>query len=321
MLIEELSRLSGLDEHEIDEESHLYTDIGLDSLMAVELLLFLERTYGATVSEDRVARFQTVGDVLVELKRRGLGETETKISGNGDQGIRSALPLDERPAFDRGVLRSSYSLLRILFRRYFRLKVENAEVIPRAGSFILAANHSSHLDTAAIIASLSQTLGIRQAQRLHVIGARDYFFNSAVKSWIFSNCLNVVPIERDEISLVGLRRITKILKRGEPVLIFPEGTRSRSGALQSFKPGIGLVAWESKAPILPVFIQGTFEAMPPSRNRPRKNPVRVRFGELMEIERYSPPEEELARDLLYRQITSDVQKAIEKLAGTQTVTN
>jgi len=250
-LIEELSRLSGLDVGEITEDSHLYIDLGLDSLMAVELLLFLEREYKATVTEEGVAGFQTVGDVLDELRKRGIREGRPQGDAEKIDAIRSALPYSKRPALDKSILSTSFAMLRSMFRHYFHMEVENEGSVPAEGPFILAANHSSHLDTAAIIAALSMTQGIRQAQRLHVIGARDYFFNSSFKSWIFSNCLNVVPIERDEISLVGLRRITRILKSGEPVLIFPEGTRSRTGKLQDFKPGIGLVAWESKAPILP----------------------------------------------------------------------
>jgi long-chain acyl-CoA synthetase len=315
-LVEEMSRLSGMDPDEISDDSHLYTDLGLDSLMAVELLLFLERNYHATLSEETVAKFQTVGDVLEELKRRGVGGDELDEAAPEPEEIRSALPYSKRPLIDRGVMSTSFYTMRTLFRRYFELQVENEQAVPASGAYILAANHSSHLDTAAIIAALSLTLGVREAQRIHVIGARDYFFNSMFKSWVFSNCLNVVPIERDEISLVGLRRITRILQQGEPVLIFPEGTRSRTGQLQAFKPGIGLVAWESKAPILPVYIKGSYEAMPPEKSMPSKKPIRVRFGDLMKIENYSRPEADSALDLTYRQIASDVRLEIENLINT-----
>ncbi|MEJ2077318.1 MAG: AMP-binding protein [Acidobacteriota bacterium] len=250
----ELSRLSGIEIDEITEEANLYTDLGLDSLMAVELLLSIERNFGVTVPDEHIATFQTVGDVLAELRRRGL-ESRNSTSLRR-RGFRSGLSYGDRPMVDRAVMRASFAALRELFTRYFQLTVSNATAVPKSGSYLIAANHSSHLDSGAVISALSLAMGIKNAQRMHVIGARDYFFNSSLKGWIFSTCLNVVPIERDEIGLSGLRMVGSILSQGEPVLIFPEGTRSRSGKLQEFKPGVGLIAWEYQTPIVPTAMYG-----------------------------------------------------------------
>jgi long-chain acyl-CoA synthetase len=177
----------------------------------------------------------------------------------------------------------------------------------------MAANHSSHLDTAAIISALSTALGKRRAQQLHVVGAQDYFFNSPLRSWVFSNCLNVVPIERDEVSLSGLRRIRSILAAGQPVLIFPEGTRSRDGSLQGFRPGIGLIAYEMRVPIIPAHLSGTYAALPPGRTLPRRTQITVAFGSPILIEDYGRDEAEGPNDEIYRRITSDVRAAVELL--------
>jgi long-chain acyl-CoA synthetase len=165
-----------------------------------------------------------------------------------------------------------------------------------------------------MITALTAALGKKKAQELHVIGARDYFFNSSFKSWLFSTCLNVVPIERDEISLAGLRQIRSILSRGEPILIFPEGTRSRAGTLQPFKPGIGLIAHDTGAPIVPALIEGTYSALPPGKTLPRKNRITVTFGPPIIMENYAATTGEVPKDEIYRKITSDVRDAIKDLA-------
>jgi long-chain acyl-CoA synthetase len=311
-LFRELSRLSGIEVDQIHDESNLYTDLGLDSLMAVELLLFMERELGLAIPDDRVAAFQTVGDVLNELRKGGLGEPPEGMRPRFPQ-VRSALPFDARPLMDRAVMTTSFSLIRTLFCRYFKLKVENQSVLPKEGAYIIAANHSSHLDSAAVISALSLAMGIRRAQRMHVIGARDYFFNSRFRSWLFSTCLNVVPIERDEIGLSGLRMVGSILRQGEPVLIFPEGTRSRTGRLQEFKPGVGLIAWEYQVPVVPAYIEGAFAAMPAGKSVPSRVPIRVSFADPLSMEDYRQAAAELNRDELYRRIAADLRQAIVSL--------
>ncbi len=310
-LYEELTRLTGVSADEINDETNLYTDLGLDSLMALELLLFLERELGIVIPDDKVAAFQTVGDVLDELRKRGFGQVAEPETSNGEP--RSVLPFSQRPPLDRALMGASFGALKSLFRLYFDLEVEDAELLPRQGSYILAANHSSHLDTAAVVSALSLILGVKEAQKIHVIGASDYFFDSRFKGWLFSTCLNVVPIEREEVSLAGLRRVRGILSKGEPILIFPEGTRSRDGTMREFKPGVGLIALELKTPIIPAFIEGTFASLPAGKTVPRRRRVKVRFGPEISMDSYLEAANDVSRDEVYRRIARDVRTAIEGL--------
>jgi long-chain acyl-CoA synthetase len=312
-LILELARLSGTEPDEIGEGTHLYSDLGLDSLMALELLLFVESRFQIVIPDEKVAHFETVGDVLDELRRTGM--KEEVASKEPLDSVRSSLPYVDRPFSDRWVMSASFSAMKALFRGYFGVSLRNQERLPSQGAYIIAANHASHLDTAAIITALTLALGKENAQKLHVIGARDYFFDSPVKSWLFSTCLNVLPIERDEISLAGLRKIRSILSRGEPILIFPEGTRSRTGELQSFKPGIGLIAYDTRAPILPAFVEGTHAALPPGKTLPRRNRITITFGPPIRMETYSAAGDNGPKDEIYRRITTDVRKAIEALGS------
>ncbi len=122
-----------------------------------------------------------------------------------------------------------------------------------------------------------------------------------------------VPIERDEVGLAGLRMVGSILGRGEPVVIFPEGTRSRTGELQEFKPGVGLIAWEYQVPIVPAFIKGAFQAMPAGKSLPKPHPIEVRFGELVQMGDYREYAASVSRDEVYRKIASDLRSSIVSL--------
>jgi long-chain acyl-CoA synthetase len=314
LLLGELSRLSQTPINQISDETNLYSDLGLDSLMAIELLLFLENRFGLSIPDERATRLQTVKDVLAELRegKRGRGP------GDGEQpeGIyRSALPYARRSPLNRLLLGLSFASMKVVYKNYFDLQLTNPGRLPSAGtSYIIAANHASHLDSGAIISALGTALGIKEAKKLHVLGARDYFFDSPLKTWFFSTFLNVVPIEREETSLSGLRMVQSILAQGEPILIFPEGTRSRTGQLQGFKAGLGLLAWELNVPIVPAYIGGTREAMPVGKLLPRPNQVKVIFGPPVLMGKYRADGSRPGRDERYRAIVNDVREAIEELA-------
>lgn len=310
-LLSELVRLSGVPREEISEESNLYSDLGLDSLAAVELLLFVERELGLSVPDERIPEFQTVGDLLDELRR---AETAGARPGEKSLPIHSALLLSDRPRLERSVLEFSFWALARFYRRYLALEVRGAQNLPSRGPFILAANHASHLDSGAAIAAVAETRGLELAKTLHVIGARDYFFDSRWKGWLFATCLNVVPIERDEVGLQGLRLVGGILQRGESVLIFPEGTRSRTGRLQKFRPGVGLLAWEYKVPVIPVFLEGTFNALSPGSARLRRSKVRVWFGEAVDPRELLRDTPTTSTDEAYRHLTAIIQAKVLDLA-------
>ncbi len=311
-LTRELSRISGIPSAEITPDSHLFTDVGLDSLAAMELLIQLEHRFGISLSEERVASLVSFGDLVAAVKE---SRAATEAGTTGTAAVRSALPWSQRPSIDRALLGLSFSALRLLYASYFRLRLRFPEHLPRDEAYVIAANHSSHLDSGAIIAALAGALGPKQAKKLHLLGARDYFFNNPVRAWFFSTFLNVVPIEREETSLAGLRIIQTILQEGEPILIFPEGTRSRTGELRSFKPGLGLIARELRVPIVPTHIDGAYRALPAGRNLPRPGRLEVTFGKPIRTERYFSDGAEESRVHLYRKIADDVREHVVRLGS------
>ena len=110
------------------------------------------------------------------------------------------------------------------------------------------------------------------------MAARDYFFNRPLKRWIVSTLFNTVPVERSGRNMRSLGICRQMLASGSSILIYPEGTRSETGRMRAFRPGIGILAVELDYPIIPVHVSGTFESMPRGRRIPRRSRVVVRCG-------------------------------------------
>lgn len=310
-VLDEIARLSRMPAADIRRESRLSEELGLDSLQTIELLLYLDHSLGVSLDDETTARIETVGQLLDEVPVE-TARPEPPRRARAATSVRSALPHHERPAIDR-VLFGSFRLgLKALYRGYFDLEVRGAEWIPAAPPYLLAANHSSHLDAPAILTAIELARGPEAARRLHVLGARDYFFDTPLKRWFFSTFLNVVPIEREEASLAGLRMVKRILSSGESALIFPEGTRSRTGEIDTFKPGLGLLARELEVLIVPVHIGGTFPALPAGKFVPRPGKIVVAFGEPVTMDAYRG-DGAPSRDEVYRRIAADVRETIVEL--------
>ena len=147
--------------------------------------------------------------------------------------------------------------------------------------FVVVSNHASHLDAPLIFGSLPRRL----ARYAAAGAAADYFFDVWWRKGLTSLFFNAFPVDR-----TGLRGrhglATGLLDDGIPLLLFPEGTRSRTGEMAAFKPGAAALCISRDVPCLPMAIVGASVAMPygqnwPSRGRP---PVFVAFGEPMRAE-------------------------------------
>lgn len=152
-----------------------------------------------------------------------------------------------------------------------RERLENVE-----DTYVVVANHTSHLDTPLIMCSLPRRL----ARYLAVGAAADYFFDVWRRRGLTALFFNAFPVDRTG---ANPRRVSakSLLNRGVPLLIFPEGTRSRDGSLGAFKPGAAGLASSARLPVLPVAIIGAHAAHPRGSKwpKPGRLPVGVVFGE------------------------------------------
>ncbi|NQX33417.1 1-acyl-sn-glycerol-3-phosphate acyltransferase [Herbiconiux sp. VKM Ac-2851] len=146
------------------------------------------------------------------------------------------------------------------------------------GAFIAVANHSSHLDAPLIMCALPRRMG----RYLAAGAAADYFFDIWWRRILTALFFNAFPIDRTGTAQKhGVSK--KLLSRGVPLLVFPEGTRSKTGEMADFKAGAAALSLACDVPLVPVALVGASAAMPRGRNWPipGRPPVAVIFGEPM----------------------------------------
>lgn len=200
--------------------------------------------------------------------------------------------------------------LKAVFASYFRLKIVGRERIPRAGPFVLIANHSSHLDAVALACALPA----RQWHHAYATAAQDYFFHGVFRSLVAVALTNAMPFDRHEDPKRSLELCADLLHVShEALIMFPEGTRSVDGELHPFRQGIGRLVAGSGTPVVPAYIEGAFRAWPKGSAIPKPRRITIGIGEPRRYPDVTPSRAgslAVAADL--RQAVLDVRKCIQR---------
>src|SRR5262249_10231494 len=151
--------------------------------------------------------------------------------------------------------------------------------VPKSSTFIVAANHASHLDMGLVKHALGDW-----GPHLVALAAKDYFFEDPLKRAYFENFTNLVPMDRHGSLRESLRLATQGIPQGYILLIFPEGTRSTTGAMVDFKPSIGYLALSNNVDVLPMYLEGTHEALPKGSVVPKTRNIAAHIGPLITVE-------------------------------------
>lgn len=293
---------------EISMDSRL-TDLGFDSLMYVELASAIEQAGGTLKSPDtltEVYNLRELASVVARETERERQRDESRpratVESKSDEEI--YIPSLVRTVGNKGL----DVLQRVFYERVLHMKCEGCTNIPVHTNFLVAANHVSHLDMGLVKMALGE-----QGRDLVALAAADYFFDNKFKRAYMDNFTNLVPMERSGSLRKSLRHALSFLERGFNALIFPEGTRSLSGEMTDFKPVIGLLALTARVGILPVYLHGTYEALPKGSNMLKSRDVGARVGRFLSIEELEELAKNMPKSEAYRLIAALVQHEVENL--------
>ena len=200
-----------------------------------------------------------------------------------------------------------YSLMSWLFLQWFRvggLEVHGRENVPKSGAVILAPNHQSLFDP-PLVGSVSP-------RRVTTMGKAELFdkkwFGVKVFPWVIQR-MATFPVKRGAPDRRAIRRAIRTLKDGEVLVIFPEGTRTRNGELGPAEIGLAMIAHNAKAPIVPMYHEGTQNALSPTRSGVRLFKTRVWYGEPLYFEdEYSKKATREVLESIVARVMSEVQK-------------
>lgn len=161
------------------------------------------------------------------------------------------------------------AICRAVFRTLGRWDVQGKENVPASGGVILAVNHTSYADPPVASCAVKRRCWFLAKEELF----RNRIFGALIRA------LGAFPVKRASPDIGALKYALTLLKEGNCVIVFPEGTRMPSGQLGEAEPGVCLIVRKSGAPVVPVYLHDTFRFLPPGGFLVRPAKIRVRIGE------------------------------------------
>ncbi|HST53934.1 MAG TPA: AMP-binding protein [Pyrinomonadaceae bacterium] len=303
-----VASVSGRPRAHVSLDSRL-AELGFDSLMFVELATSIEQSGGTIVSPDTLNEVTDVRELYSVVRRREASAARRAAEARAEEDRR----VEEREIYVPSVVRTVGNraadvLQRVFYERVLETKIEGQSNVPVHTNFIVAANHTSHLDMGLVKTALGE-----QGRDMVALAAADYFFDNKYKRAVMDNFTSLVPIERSGSLRQSLRHARSFLERGYNALIFPEGTRSLTGEMADFKPIIGYLALNTRTGILPVHVSGTYQAFPKGSTILKSREVGARIGRFLAIEELEELSKGMPRAEAYRLVAALVRHEIENL--------
>lgn len=254
---------------------HIETDLGMDSLDRISLQTFIWNSFGVEVSAEKLINFQNVSALALHIQENKTRMEVEEIDWNRLLGCPEG---SERSNCDceKWMQRTS-PFMALLFRTlkgvisiYNGLEIVGLENIPTSGPFILAPNHQSYMDAPVVMSGLTS----QQIKNCFFYATEEHVRGTLRRTLAQRN--NVIVMERAHLK-EGIMEMASVLKRGQNLVIFPEGTRTRTGYVGEFKKTFAILATELNVPIIPARISGAYEAWPRSKKLPSPKPVKVEY--------------------------------------------
>ncbi len=289
------SILSQLTDKKITKDSTLQS-LGLSSVDRVELISLLEQEFNIEIDEENIFPTTKVKDLETIIKQRK--------------------QVEENPIFKTWALSLPIRVIRVIaqafihsFVRFYSWpKVEGKENLKGVkGPVIFTANHQSHFDTPTIFTKLPH----RFSKKIAVAAWREHFFkdNLEFKSkglrnlfYALTIVFNIYPWPQNKGFRKSLKYTGSLIDKGWNILIYPEGERSKTGEFLEFKQGIGIVAVETKIPVIPIRVHGTRNSLPRGKNWPTFGRSKIKIGKPIIIKEDS-----------YIKAANKIEKAIKEL--------
>ena len=291
---------------------NLELDLGLDSMQRVELLSRIEEQLGGDVEESQLAGIYTVRDLVDAV-------LQSAASGAGGPGTRPAFagwkailaeepdPADVLPLVRPQPVSAAFwymvsRLIQVIALDRFDLHVRGIEKLPKRGAFIISSNHQSYLDPLILAGVLPPEV----FDKAFAVGTSEIFGEGFMLR--LARSLRVVVVDPDANLIPAMRAGAFGLRQGHALILYPEGERSIDGTPRVFKKGAAILSIHLQVPIVPVAIEGFYEAWP--RNKPFQGfaPLKMAFGDPI-----LPPPENEASEEAYEKLTAELKARVVEM--------
>jgi len=282
-----------------------FDELGFDSLMYTELATVIEAAGGEPPLPDILMGLANVSELTDHLKRKpvGAGRKERFSESREKKEDTIVVPPLVAELGRKGLTKAQ----KWFYHDVLEPEFKGRGYIPQHTHFIAVANHASHLDMGLVKMALGKA-----GNNLVALAAADYFFDNKLKRTFFENFTNLVPMERRGSLRKSLDSAFNLLERGYNVLVFPEGTRSRSGKMQRFQRGLGHLALRARVGVLPLHLS-TYDALPPGSWYLKSKRVSAKIGPFLSAEVLERVSRDQPRSEAERAVTALVQRIVEAL--------
>jgi long-chain acyl-CoA synthetase len=288
---------------------NLELDLGLDSMQRVEVLSRLEEELGGNVEESQLAEIYTVRelvDAVLQSAATGAGGPGTRPTFAGWKAILAedpedpdALALAHPNHWNDTFWYLVSRLAQVIALDRFHLKVNGREKLPTKGPYILSSNHQSYLDPLILASLLPSELFCRT----FAVGTSEIFGKGFMRR--LARSLKVVVLDPDANLVPAMRAGAFGLRQGLTLILYPEGERSIDGTPRIFKKGAAILSIHMQVPIVPVAIEGFYEAWPRNQSFQKFAPLKIAIGDPI-----LPPPESDASEEAYEKLTADLKARI-----------
>ncbi len=295
----------------IRPDHNLELDLGLDSMQRVELLVALESELGGDVEESQIADIYSVRqlvDAVLDSARSGKGMARQQFAGWAS--VLQEEPTDPevldiikpRPfaeVFWFGVTRLAYLLASDLYQ----LRVDGVEKVPTDRPVILSSNHQSFIDPVVLLSVLPWKV----VHNSFAVGTSEIFGQGFMR--MLGRWIRVISVDPDANLVPAMRAAAFGLRHGRVLVLYPEGERSIDGTPKTFRKGAAILSIHMQVPIVPVAIEGFFEAWPRGKYFFQKvTKFRMKFGDPV-----YPPAQANASEEVYAQLTAEVKNRVVEM--------
>jgi long-chain acyl-CoA synthetase len=291
---------------------NLELDLGLDSMQRVELLSQIEEQLGGNVEESRLAEIYTVRDLVDAVLQSAASSAARPGTRTTFAGWKAILAEEPDPADVISLTRPRpisnafwYTISRLIqvvaFDR-FDLHVRGIEKLPQSGPYILSSNHQSYIDPLILASILPPPV----FDKVFAVGTSEIFGKGFMLG--LAHSLRIVVVDPDANLIPAMRAGAFGLRQGRALILYPEGERSIDGTPRIFKKGAAILSIHMQVPIVPIAIEGFYEAWP--RNKPFQGftPLKIVIGDPI-----LPPPESTASEAAYETLTAQLRERIVKM--------
>lgn len=262
----------------ISPDTNIQLDLNVDSMEWMNLTMDLLQQTGVELTQESIGKISTVRDLLSEVSaasqsgQRRLGSPVQKPEEYLDKKDKRWLaPLSKVELMFSHIL---YFINLCLMHGLFRMHTSGLDKVPD-GQVVFIPNHASYLDVFALVS----VLPMKRMKNTQTAGWAGIAFHDWFSSYL-SRLSFAFPIEAEKSLLSSLAMGASVLKKGRSLIWFPEGERTLDGKLLKFKSGIGMILEDSKVPVVPVYLNGTRQALAPGKWFPHlEQEITVIFGE------------------------------------------